>query len=355
MTQLTLVVMARNEADCIERCLHSARHLVDRMVVLDTGSWDNTAELAAACGAEVHHALWLDDFSLARNQMLDIAGSDWHLVLDADEWLDANVTADQLRSFIQSGPRVGLLKVRSAFELQGRVEFGETWIPRLLPGDVRYEGRVHEQPIYSVMDERMSVLIHHDGYRREKALMKKGRNQALLEMELMVRPLSPYLHYQMGVQHDMSEDWHTAAHYYRSAVQYGTDGQPYEHDLAVRYLHALARSGQFNEALEWGAKLEERWDRSSDLYFGLGNLFLDMALAHPDQAIEHWVPTAEACWLKCLEIGEDADQESHVVGRGSFLAAHNLSVIYEGLGKQDLAAEYRESARQSRMEFALAA
>jgi glycosyltransferase involved in cell wall biosynthesis len=355
MTRLTLVVMARNETDCIERCLLSARHLVDRMVVLDTGSWDNTAELATTCGAEVHHTLWLDDFSTARNQLLDLADSDWNLVLDADEWIDSSVTPDQLRSFIESGPKVGLLKVRSAFELQGRIEFGETWIPRLLPGNIRYEGRVHEQPNYSLTDERVPALIHHDGYRREKALMKKGRNQALLEMELMARPFSAYLHYQMGVQHDMSEDWYAATQYYRSAVLYGAEGQPYEHDLAVRYLHALARSGQFNEALEWGARLEVRWARSSDLYFGLGNLFLDMAISQPDQAIEHWIPTAEACWLRCMEIGEHEESESHVVGRGSFLAAHNLSVIYDGIGKTELAEAYRESARQSRMEFALAA
>ena len=67
----TLIV--RNEARCIARCLESLRPHVDRMVVLDTGSTDDTPALAAAFGAEVHHLPWPDDFSAARNHVLDLA------------------------------------------------------------------------------------------------------------------------------------------------------------------------------------------------------------------------------------------------------------------------------------------
>jgi len=68
--RLALVVIARNEARAIERCLSSARPWVDEMVVLDTGSTDHTVALARACGARVHHFAWVDDFSAARNAAL---------------------------------------------------------------------------------------------------------------------------------------------------------------------------------------------------------------------------------------------------------------------------------------------
>ena len=87
MPTVALVMIARNEARCIARCLNSVRTWVDRMVVLDTGSSDDTMAIARACGAEVHEAAWSDDFSAARNQALALGGCDWHLVLDADEWL----------------------------------------------------------------------------------------------------------------------------------------------------------------------------------------------------------------------------------------------------------------------------
>ena len=57
------------------------------MVVLDTGSVDDTPEIAARCGARVAHFTWIDDFSAARNAALALTDADWCLVLDADEWL----------------------------------------------------------------------------------------------------------------------------------------------------------------------------------------------------------------------------------------------------------------------------
>ena len=55
MTSLALVMIARDEARCIERCLRSAAGVVDEMWVLDTGSVDDTPALARSCGAEVRH------------------------------------------------------------------------------------------------------------------------------------------------------------------------------------------------------------------------------------------------------------------------------------------------------------
>lgn len=85
--RLALVVIARDEAARIGRLLDSVRPWVDEMLVLDTGSRDDTAAVAAAHGARVAHFAWCDDFAAARNHALDLAAADWHLVLDADEWL----------------------------------------------------------------------------------------------------------------------------------------------------------------------------------------------------------------------------------------------------------------------------
>ena len=87
MPQLALVMIVRDEARCIERCLNSARAWVDEMVVLDTGSKDDTAERAARTGARVFHFQWIDDFAAARNAALALTDADWRLVLDADEWI----------------------------------------------------------------------------------------------------------------------------------------------------------------------------------------------------------------------------------------------------------------------------
>ena len=86
---LALLVIARNEAKGIARCLRSAQPYVRRMVVLDTGSTDDTVRSARACGAQVHQEPWRDDFAWARNRALELADADWSLFLDADEWLES--------------------------------------------------------------------------------------------------------------------------------------------------------------------------------------------------------------------------------------------------------------------------
>src|SRR5262245_43104596 len=87
MPGLSLVMIARNEAHCVERCLSSVRPHVDAMFVLDTGSTDGTPEIARRAGARVERFGWCADFSAARNAALQRADADWALVLDADEWL----------------------------------------------------------------------------------------------------------------------------------------------------------------------------------------------------------------------------------------------------------------------------
>jgi len=84
---LALVVIARDEAPRIQRLLDSVAPWVDDMLVLDTGSSDETVQRAVASGARVAHFAWCDDFAAARNAALAQSNADWHLVLDADEWL----------------------------------------------------------------------------------------------------------------------------------------------------------------------------------------------------------------------------------------------------------------------------
>jgi glycosyltransferase involved in cell wall biosynthesis len=82
---ITLCMIVKNEADRLPACLAAARDCVDEMIVLDTGSTDDTAAIARDLGAEVYDYVWTNDFSAARNVSLGYGTGDWILVLDADE------------------------------------------------------------------------------------------------------------------------------------------------------------------------------------------------------------------------------------------------------------------------------
>lgn len=327
-TDIALVVIARNEASCIERCLLSAKPHVDRMVVLDTGSTDDTVAIARACGAQVHHFTWIDDFSAARNAALEKADADWNLILDADEWLEAGV--EELRTACTFGPLLGVVCVRSEYDISGAVEQTNTWIPRLLPRGVRYEGRVHEQPVASLQRVRLPLVLGHDGYLNAKLDKKRDRNATLLHEELAQRPDDPYLLYQLGKDTEVnSKDFARAADFYLQAFERAPQTVPYRHDLCIRLLFCLAKSDRLEQAIAQAGEWMEVWAESPDYFFMLGHLMFDSAVKHPAQAEQQWLPMAEQAFLRALEIGDKPKLDDSVFGRGSFAAAENLSIIYK--------------------------
>lgn len=89
MSRLALSMIVRNAADLLPACLASVRGIVDEIVIADTGSTDETIAEAQKFGARVISVPWTDDFAAARNLALAEVTSDWVLVLDADEQLDA--------------------------------------------------------------------------------------------------------------------------------------------------------------------------------------------------------------------------------------------------------------------------
>lgn len=341
---LGLTMIVRDEARSIERCLASVAPFVDAITVCDTGSVDETPEIARNLGATVVHFPWENSFSAARNFSLEHSRTDWNLILDADEWLDASIDRQALYATLQAEPFVGLIRIRSEFHASGQCHHADAWLPRLLPKSVRYKGRIHEQPVHSLKQRRVGILVRHDGYAPEQVNRKRDRNQKLLKAEIHASPSDPYAHFQMGVHHAAAQQWHEALLEYRRSVEYGGMSQPFCHELAINLLHVQIHCGLLAEALRLAQEMETRWPQSSDVYFATGNLYLDLAVANPCEALDHWLPAAEAAWLTCLRIGERSQGDVHVLGRGGHLAAHNLAVIYEGMGKSDAAALYRGKA-----------
>lgn len=320
---IAAALIVRDEARCIARCLESVRPHVDRMLVLDTGSVDGTPALAAACGAEVHHLEWPDDFAAARNHALELADADWNLVIDADEWVASG--GEQLRRWCRGPTRLGLLCVHSALDAQQSPGAERrNWLPRLLPRGVRYQGRVHEQPVSALARARIDIHIAHDGYLEDQVARKRDRNGPLLMRELQDRPGDPYLLYQLGKDAEQRGELAAASIRYAAAFQAVPPGASWRHALVIRHLHCLRKAGQLDSALALAEQEMPNWPDSPDFFFGLGSLAFARAAADPAHALDQWLPLAASAWERCLEIGERPDLEGSMQGCGSHLARHNL-------------------------------
>ncbi|MGZ5712611.1 MAG: glycosyltransferase [Caldimonas sp.] len=331
MNRTALVMIVRDEARCIERCLASARPWVDELRVLDTGSTDATIDIAQRLGARVDSYPWNDDFAAARNAALAHVDADWCLVLDADEWIvEGGECLRRLRH--RGADRVGLIRVASAYDSVGG-EPGEapSWLPRVLPRGVRYAGRIHEQPVSQLPRERLPLVVGHDGYLDAHAARKRGRNQKLLALALAADPADAYLHSQAGKDFEVQGRFEAAAPHYRQALDLAGASASWRHDLVVRTLFTLKKLARFEAAVELAEREMGRWSDSPDFFFTLGDLLLDWAAACPARA-GGLLPMIESSWLRALEIGERPELADTVSGRGSFLAAHNLGVFHASLG-----------------------
>lgn len=322
------------------------------MFVLDTGSSDDTRERAARAGARVEAGTWHDDFARARNDALALADADWLLVLDADEWIVGG--AEVLAALRHEAPAfLGVVTVENLFDDEaGGTALSPSWIPRLLPRGVRYEGRVHEQPVAALPRRRVALQVRHDGYLDVVMRDKRNRNRRLLEQALAEQPDDAYLHYQLGKDLELTGDIRAALSHYRRGLAGCEVGAVWRHDLVLRLIYVLKKSGLHAAALALVQGEAPRWSDSPDFHFAVGDLLLDWAASEPSRGAA-LVPLIEASWQRALQVGERPDLPDSVRGRGSFLAAHNLAVLHEGLGRHDSARAWR--AREAALREALSA
>ncbi len=346
-TQLALVMIARNEARCIQRCLDSVRAHVDSMFVLDTGSDDNTAAIAQRAGARVARFTWCDDFAAARNAALQLADADWSLALDADEWLvHGGPALQELRRTAPSS--VGVVRVDNLFGAdESAASCSVSWLSRVLPRGARYSGRVHEQPEAFWPRRRLDVVVRHDGYLDAAMDGKRGRNDRLLRLALSEQPDDAYLHYQLGKDLELRTLYQQALLHYQRAHAGAAVGAPWRHDLLLRRLFTLKKLARFGDAMMLAQTHHHEYGESPDYCFALGDLLLEWAAHEPARGPE-LVPIIEAAWQRAVDIGERPELPDSVHGRGSFLAAHNLAVLYAGLRRPDDARLWRARERAMR-------
>jgi glycosyltransferase involved in cell wall biosynthesis len=97
---LSVIVIANNESANILACLASVS-FADQFVVVDSGSTDNTVELAKSVGAQVLQTTDWPGFGMQKNRALDLATGDWVFSIDADERVTPEL-AEQIKAAINS-------------------------------------------------------------------------------------------------------------------------------------------------------------------------------------------------------------------------------------------------------------
>lgn len=88
MASISMCMIVKNEASVLSRCLDSYAGTYDELIIVDTGSTDETKSIAAKYTDKIYDFEWIYDFAAARNYAFSLAGCDYIFSCDADEELD---------------------------------------------------------------------------------------------------------------------------------------------------------------------------------------------------------------------------------------------------------------------------
>jgi hypothetical protein len=225
--RLAVAMIIRNAADELRSTIQSVCDLADEIVVLDTGSTDDTPAVAIAQGAKLLRRPWDDDFAAARNACLAGVSSPWVLWLDAGEYLPPESQA-ALSLALHQGlncDRAYLLPIVLPSK-SGTVAGEQAAQVRLHPcrADLRFQGRVRERLDESVVStglqlEILEVPLHRSDRHHEadQSAARAQRNIRLADLAIAERGPTAAMHNCLGeALQTLSLPKQAADHYRRS-------------------------------------------------------------------------------------------------------------------------------------------
>jgi tetratricopeptide (TPR) repeat protein len=199
---LSAALIVRDESRFIEGCLKSLVGSVDEIVIVDTGSQDDTIEKALRFPVKLYHFAWCNDFSAARNFALEQATGEWILYIDADERFD--IPAPRLLDSVLADSQ----KVAWNVRFHPRIDWTPYGEPRLFRNDprIRFRGVIHETMREGIETVALAdgketgvcdLALHHVGYEDDQT-RKNSRNIPLLRDRLAQDPKHLYSWWHLG-------------------------------------------------------------------------------------------------------------------------------------------------------------
>lgn len=230
--RISACYIVRDDAVHLKKSIESIRDAVDEIIVVDTGSHDDTMAAAQTCGAAVYEFPWADDFAAARNAALSRATGDWIVFIDADEYF-SDETKGNLRTAITAadaeGTEVLLIPWHNIDEVTGEVLL-DSYAPRIFRRRAGqcYVGRIHEElrdadgtvPKTNAVAPALLTLVH-TGYSAVLTREKGERNLRILLAELAATKEPERIWGYLAETYDNLGDAYHAEQYARKDVALG--------------------------------------------------------------------------------------------------------------------------------------
>lgn len=227
---ISLCMIVKDEESNIANCLKSAQGIVDEIIIVDTGSTDETISICKMFNVKIFNFKWNNSFAEVRNFGLKQAKGDWILWLDADEEIDI-VDGKNLKKCLSELKNEKLLSMHLINYIGNKKNINQTFQiahTRLFKNHLgfKFKQNVHEiLNVEEVLGEiheikMIPVKIYHYGYLNSEVLRKNKsvRNLNLLLEELKIENHSPWIEYHLASEYYRLENYIDSFEYVNKSI-----------------------------------------------------------------------------------------------------------------------------------------
>lgn len=178
---LSVIIIAKNEARTIAHCLRSIQW-VDEIIVLDSGSTDDTLKIAREYTPHVYQTTDWQGYGIQKQRALNYATGTWVLNLDADEWVNDSLRKEIQQAMTQSSFDAYRIPIHLHF--YGRSMKYTSWCPQrhirmFRRLGAKYNENIVHEAICLPHDFKIGALkgpIQHDSFRDITHALSKMNN-----------------------------------------------------------------------------------------------------------------------------------------------------------------------------------
>ncbi|WP_053956181.1 TPR domain-containing glycosyltransferase [Inediibacterium massiliense] len=336
---LSLCMIVKNEEKNIGRCLNSVAEIVNEMIVVDTGSTDDTVKIAKEYGADVFYFPWNDNFSDARNFSLQKAKGDWILIMDADDELEKK---DKYKiAPLLDGKEIDFYIFETLSYVGNTI--GEDMVSNLNIRIIRnhkgyrYEGAIHEQlksregDISKEKVKIEKVQIYHYGYLKEETNEKNKIERNIRILERVLENKEDDFHiFNMANEYLRMKEYEKAYELYSKIYNHFDPSKAFSPKLLLRMIVLLQQMGKNEKALQAIEEGLRYYPKFTDLEYIRGNIFYNQGK----------ISLAIKSFKKCVKNGDPPIHLKILNDVGGYKTLYKLGEIYFDLQDDDEAYKY---------------
>ncbi|GAA0084389.1 glycosyltransferase [Clostridium sp. MB05] len=276
MDTLSVCIIARNEEENILRCLKSIEDIADEIILIDTGSIDNTITIAQKFNANIIEFPWNNDFSLARNKALENATKDWILYIDCDESLDITQVYT-LKNILDKSSHIGF-RLKLINIIDNKPYCGE-YLLRLIKNNCGFyfSGKINEtikNSIYTDSYENnilnLDIILYNYGYDlNQKKLYDRCNRNISIYLSYKDEEKDYLYYYNLANEYFLLKNLKKAIDNYIIAI-YLSDNFFINSYITFTIIKAYFKMRKYDTAILIGEKLLDKYDAFREIYLLLG-------------------------------------------------------------------------------------